>query len=258
MSDEPQHDIDPIETQEWLEALDNVIQEVGSERAQYILQELVNKARHSGVNLPFSLTTAYCNTIPVEQEAHIPNVHGVDQEIRSLIRWNAVAMVLRGSKKAPELGGHIATFASAATLYDVGFDYFFRARNQDHPGDLVYFQGHASPGIYARAYLEGRLSDQQLENFRQEVAGNGLSSYPHPWLMPDYWQFPTVSMGLGPLQAIYQARFLKYLENRNLFDNKDRIVWAFCGDGEMDEPESIGALPIAVREQLDNLIFVGE
>lgn len=210
-----------------------------------------------GIQLSVSLNTPYVNTITPEQEELMP--FGGEAEairIRSLIRWNAVAMVLRAGKKDPALGGHLSSFASAATLYDVGFDYFFHARSENHPGDLVFIQGHSAPGVYARAFLEGRLTEEQLDHFRQEVGGKGVASYPHPWTMPDFWQFPTVSMGLGPLQAIYQARFLKYLENRGFIDNKNRKVWAFLGDGEMDEVESIGALTVASREQLDNLIFV--
>lgn len=250
-------DIDALESQEWLQALDSVIEFQGQDYAEQLLNKLLAHAESKQLSAIGKLTTPYKNTIAPDMEDKIPSEYNeVSEEIRSLIRWNAVAMVLRAGKKASELGGHIATFASAATLYDIGFSYFFHARSKDHPGDLVYYQGHASPGIYARAFLEGRLSEEQLENFRQEVNGNGLSSYPHTWLMPDFWQFATVSMGLGPLQAIYQARFLKYLANRNLIDNKDRKVWMFCGDGEMDEPESIGALPIAAREKLDNLIFV--
>ncbi|MCO7223967.1 pyruvate dehydrogenase (acetyl-transferring), homodimeric type [Pleionea sp. CnH1-48] len=252
------HDVDPVETQEWLDALEAVLEEEGVERAHHLLERLIDKARRSGAHLPYDATTAYLNTIPPSQEAHIPGDQEMEQRLRSIIRWNAIAIVLKATKKDLELGGHLSSFASAATLYDVGFNHFFRGANPDFGGDLVYFQGHSSPGIYARAFLEGRLSEEKLGNFRQETAGpeHGLSSYPHPWLMPDFWQFPTVSMGLGPISAIYQARFLKYLENRGLADTKGRKVWAFMGDGEMDEPESLGAISLAGREKLDNLIFV--
>lgn len=247
-------DNDPQETQEWLDALDSLIKHAGADRAKAILKKLSARAHSAGINLP--ATTPYVNTIPASADAPYPGDQELEDKISALIRWNAIAMVLRAGKHAPELGGHIATFASAATLYEVGFNHFFHAATAEHPGDLLYIQGHSSPGIYARAYLEGRLTEEQLDNFRQEVNGNGLSSYPHPWLMPDFWQFPTVSMGLGPLQAIYQARFLKYLENRGLIKNGERKVWVFLGDGEMDEPESLGALTVAAREGLDNLIFV--
>lgn len=250
-------DNDPIETQEWLEALSAVLEHAGPERAQYLLERMNVRAMNAGVDLPSGLNSAYMNTIPTTQEKPIPPDEGVARRISALIRWNAVAMVVRAGKKAPELGGHIASYASAATLYEVGFNHFFHAATEDHGGDLLYIQGHCSPGIYARAFLEGRLSEDNLDNFRQEVENkNGLSSYPHPWLMHDFWQFPTVSMGLGPIQAIYQARFLKYLENRGLAKTEGRKVWAFLGDGETDEPESLGAISIAVRERLDNLIFV--
>ena len=250
------NDIDPGETQEWLDALASVVKEEGMDRAEYILTQLNKYARQAGSTAPTGMTAAYANTIAPEDEEPMPDDKGVAKRLRALIRWNAVAMVLRGGKQSPELGGHIATYASSSDLYEVGFNHFFRARSKDHPGDLLYVQGHSSPGIYARAFLEGRLTEQQLEGFRQEVDGKGISSYPHPWLMPDFWQFPTVSMGLGPLQAIYQARFLKYMGNRGLIDNKDRKVWAFLGDGETDEPESLGSIGIAVREKLDNLVFV--
>lgn len=248
-------DIDPEETQEWLDALHSVIALDGQDRATFILQKLLQQANAEGIRLGTSIHTPYRNTISPLKESKIPPDHGMAKRISALIRWNAVAMVLRAVRKAPELGGHIATYASAATLYEVGFNHFFKGPEQNG-GDLVYIQGHSSPGIYARAFLEGRLSEQQLNNFRQEVEIDGLSSYPHPWLMNDFWQFPTVSMGLGPLQAIYQARFLKYMENRGLLEANGRKVWAFLGDGEMDEPESVGALSIAAREKLDNLIFV--
>ncbi|MFU8797876.1 MAG: pyruvate dehydrogenase (acetyl-transferring), homodimeric type, partial [Gammaproteobacteria bacterium] len=247
-------DHDPIETQEWLDSLAAVLRYEGPERAQFLLRQLAGMASGSGISLP--VTTPYINTIPPDAESGYPGDQAVEERINALIRWNAIAMVLRGGKYAPELGGHIATFASAATLYEVGFNHFFHADNNTHRGDLLYIQGHASPGIYARAFLEGRLTAEQLDHFRQEVGGKGLPSYPHPWLMPTFWQFPTVSMGLGPLQAIYQARFLKYLHNRGLADTEGRKVWEFLGDGEMDEPESLGALTIAAREKLDNLIFI--
>lgn len=249
-------DIDPIETREWLEALQSVLITDGEERAAFLLHTLLKRANSEGVNLHSAITTPYRNTLKPHEEKQMPPDEGLSKRISALIRWNAVAMVLRAGKYAPELGGHIASYASAATLYEVGFNHFFKGPNGTNGGDLLYIQGHSSPGIYARAFLEGRLSEEQLSHFRQEVEVNGLSSYPHPWLMGDFWQFPTVSMGLGPIQAIYQARFMKYLENRGLIKNEDRKVWVFLGDGEMDEPESIGALSIAAREKLDNLIFV--
>lgn len=249
-------DLDPIETQEWLAALRSVVKHEGPERAKYILQQLIERARSSGVDLPIGLTTAYINTIPATAEATFTGDEDLEKKISAIIRWNAVMMVLRGGKKSSELGGHIATYASAAILYEVGFNHFFHAATEEHGGDLLYIQGHSSPGIYARAFLEGRLTEEQLTNFRQEVEGKGISSYPHPWLMPTFWQFPTVSMGLGPLQAIYQARFLKYLQNRGLKNTDGRKVWMFCGDGEMDEPESLGAITLAGREHLDNLILL--
>ena len=250
------NDIDPIETQEWLDALSSVLESEGTERAHFLLENLVKYTRRRGVHLPFDATTAYLNTIPVGKEQKSPGNQELEHRIRSIIRWNAAAMVLRAGKKDLELGGHIASFQSAATLYDVGFNHFWHAKHDDAEGDLVFIQGHSAPGIYARAFVEGRLSEDELNNFRQEVDGKGLSSYPHPHLMPDFWQFPTVSMGLGPLMAIYQARFLKYLESRGLTKTKGRKVWVFCGDGEMDEPESQGAISLAAREGLDNLIFV--
>lgn len=249
------NDIDPIETREWIDALQAVISHEGSERAAFLLQALLTQANASGIQFGQAIHTAYCNTIKPHEEKQMPPDEGIGKRINALIRWNAVAMVLRAGKYAPELGGHIASYASASTLYEIGFNYFFKGPNKNG-GDLLYIQGHSSPGIYARAFLEGRLSEQQLNQFRQEVEADGLSSYPHPWLMEDFWQFPTVSMGLGPLQAIYQARFLKYLEHRGLIKTEGRKVWAFLGDGEMDEPESLGALSIAAREKLDNLIFV--
>ena len=250
-------DIDPQETQEWIESLESVLDREGPERAHFLLERLIDKTRRSGAYLPFSANTAYLNTIPLDNQRPIPGDQAIEHTIRSVIRWNAAAMVVHANRKSSELGGHIASFASAATLYDVGFMHFFRAPNEENKGDLVFFQGHSAPGVYARAFLEGRISEEQLRAFRQEALDkNGLSSYPHPWLMPDFWQFPTVSMGLGPLMAIYQARFMKYLENRGIQAQQDRKVWAFMGDGEMDEPESLGAISLAARENLDNLIFV--
>jgi len=249
-------DIDAQETQEWIDALKGVIEADGSDRARYLLKELTNAAREAGAQLPYGLNTPYINTIPVEKQPALPADRQIEFKIRSMIRWNAAAMVLRANKISSEYGGHIASFSSAAVLYEIGFNHFWRARSKDHGGDMIYYQGHSAPGMYARAFLEGRLSEEQLDNFRQEVDGNGLSSYPHPWLMPNFWQFPTVSMGLGPIMAIYQARFQKYLENRELINVENRKVWAFLGDGEMDEPESRGALGLAGREHLDNLIFI--
>ena len=249
-------DIDPQETQEWLEAIDAVLANEGTERAHFLLETLIDKARRSGAYLPYNPTTAYVNTIPTHLQQRLPGNPDMERRIRALIRWNAIMTVLRANEKSPGVGGHIASFQSAATLYDVGFNHFFRAASDQFGGDLIFFQGHSSPGVYARAFLEGRLTEEQMDNFRQETGGHGLSSYPHPWLMPDFWQFPTVSMGLGPLQGIYQARFLKYLHDRGIADTSDRKVWVFCGDGEMDEPESLGAISLASREKLDNLIFV--
>ena len=249
-------DSDPAETQDWLDSLDTVIENEGYERAHFILEALFDKARRSGTMAPFSPNTAYLNTIPPHLEAKSPGDHELEHRLRSYVRWNAAMMVLRGGRKELELGGHISSFASAATLYDVGFNHFWHAPTADRGGDLVYIQGHSAPGVYARAYMLDRLSEQQMDNFRQEVEGKGLSSYPHPWLMPDFWQFPTVSMGLGPIMGIYQARFLKYLHARGLANTEGRMVWVFCGDGEMDEPESLGAISVAGREELDNLIFV--
>ena len=248
-------DDDPQETREWLDALEGVIANEGAERAHYILESLIERARRSGAYLPYSANTAYINTIPVGQEERSPGDHEIEHRIRSYVRWNAAAMVLRANKNT-NVGGHIASFASAATLYDVGFNHFWHAASDKHGGDLVFVQGHSATGVYARAHLLGRLTDEQIENFRQEVDGKGLSSYPHPWLMPDFWQFPTVSMGLGPLMAIYQARFMKYLADRELVNTEGRKVWCFLGDGEIDEPESMGAIGVAAREKLDNLIFV--
>ncbi len=249
-------DLDPRETQDWIESLESVIQSEGISRAHFLIESLIDKARRAGANLPYKATTSYLNTIHTSEEPQMPGEPGLEHRIRSVIRWNALAMVVQANRQSSELGGHIASFASAATLYDVGFNHFFRAPHGDFGGDLLYIQGHSSPGIYARAFLEGRITEEQLRHFRQEVDGKGLSSYPHPWLMPTFWQFPTVSMGLGPITAIYQARFMKYLHNRGLADTSGRKVWAFMGDGEMDEPESLGAIGLASREKLDNLVFV--
>ena len=253
-----QHDSDPEETREWLDALASVIGTEGIERAHFLIENLVDQARRAGANLPYKANTAYINTIPSHMEARLPGDATIENRIRSYIRWNAMAMVVRANRRSTEYGGHIASFASAATLYDIGFNHFFRAASKDFGGDLVYFQGHAAPGIYARAYLEGRLTEEQLDFFRAEIEGDGkgLSSYPHPWLMSDFWQFPTVSMGLGPIMSIYQARFMKYLEDRGILNTAGRKIWCYCGDGEMDEPESLGAIGLAGREKLDNLIFV--
>ncbi len=248
-------DVDPQETQEWLDALDGVIRQEGVERAHFLLEQLVDKARRNGAYLPFSLNTAYLNTIPPGREDRSPGNHEIENRIRAYVRWNAMAMVVRANKHT-NVGGHIASFASAATLYDVGYNHFWRAPSENFGGDLVFVQGHSAPGVYARAFMLGRLSEEQLDNFRQEVDGKGLSSYPHPWLMPDFWQFPTVSMGLGPLMAIYQARFMRYIKDRDIIQPQGRKVWAFMGDGEMDEPESLGAISLAGREKLDNLVFV--
>jgi pyruvate dehydrogenase E1 component len=249
-------DVDPQETEEWLDALQSTLQSDGAERAHFLIEALIDKARRSGVHLPHRANTAYVNTINAQDEPKMPGEPGLEHRIRSIIRWNAMAMVVQANRQSSELGGHIASFASAATLYDVGFNHFWNAPHEGHGGDLLYIQGHCSPGIYSRAFLEGRLAEERLHSFRQEVERDGLSSYPHPWLMPDFWQFPTVSMGLGPIMAIYQARFTKYLHNRGLLDATDRHVWAFMGDGEMDEPEALGAIGLAAREKLDNLIFV--
>ena len=256
MSQKDLMDIDPLETQEWIDALVSVIDAEGVDRAHFLLEQMIDKARRSGANLPYSANTAYVNTIPLHQEPALPGDQAIEDRIRSYIRWNAMAMVVKANRISSELGGHIATFASATVLYDVGFNHFWRAPSHEHGGDLIYSQGHASPGTYARAFLEGRLSEAQLDKFRQEVDGNGLSSYPHPWLMPDFWQFPTVSMGLGPIMSIYQARFMKYLQDRGLADTRGRKVWSFNGDGETDEPETLGAISLAAREKLDNLVWV--
>ena len=252
----PRH-VEDVEIQEWLESLDSVLLSSGTDVAREILERLRAHATVSGIDLPFTANTPYANTIPARLEPLFPGDQQLERRIKSLIRWNALAMVVRANRLEHNIGGHISTYASAATLYEVGFNHFFRARSENFEGDTVYFQGHAAPGIYARAFLEGRLSIQQLENFRRELKpGGGLSSYPHPWLMPDFWEYPTVSMGLSPLMAIYQARFNRYLENRGLKPATDAKVWAFLGDGETDEPESLGAITLASREKLDNLIFV--
>ena len=251
-------DLDPVETQEWLESIDSVLKTHGPQRAHFLLERLIDYTRRSGAYLPFKANTAYLNSIPTGREPQYPGNRALEQRIEAYIRWNAMAMVVQANRISSEYGGHLASYASSATLYEVGFNHFWRAPSQEHPGDLVFFQGHSSPGIYGRAYLEGRLNESQLHHFRQEAGGpgQGLSSYPHPWLMPDFWQFPTVSMGLGPMMAMFQARFTRYLEHRGLIKPSDRKVWAFLGDGEMDEPESMGALTMPVREGLDNLIFV--
>ncbi len=256
MRQEAREDFDPVETTEWLDSLESVLDREGEERARYLLTRLADRLRRDGMQAPFSIKTPHRNTIPVHREAPMPGDLFMERRIRSLIRYNAIAQVIRNNRAHPGLGGHIASFMSAATLYDVGFNHFFRAPNGDFEGDLVYIQGHVAPGVYARAYLEGRLTEAQMDKYRQEVDGDGLSSYPHPWLMPDFWQFPTVSMGLGPIQAIYQAHVMKYLDSRELRDMQDRKIWCFMGDGECDEPESLGAIHLASRENLDNLIFV--
>ncbi len=256
MSDLNLNDVDPIETQEWMDALEVVIKEEGAQRAHYLLEQLIDNARRNGADIPHSANTSYLNTIPVDQEPKMPGSRDLERKIKSIVRWNAQAMVLRASKKNLELGGHIASFQSSATLYDVAFNHFFKAPNDKDGGDLVFYQGHISPGIYARSFVEGRLSEDQMDNFRQEAFADGLSSYPHPKLMPNYWQFPTVSMGLGPIQAIYQARFLKYLTHRGIKDCSEQKVYCYMGDGECDEPESLGAIGLAGREGLDNLVFV--
>ncbi len=250
------NDIDPEETREWIQSLRAILERDGQERAHFIVEQLITDARLAGVNLPFRNTTDYVNTISIEDEERLPGDPEMEHRVRSLERWNALVMVLRANKVFPELGGHISTYASSATLISIGFNHFFRPATKDFAGDCVYFQGHAAPGVYARAFLEDRISEEQLQNFRQEVDGNGLSSYPHPWLMPDFWQFPTVSMGLASIMGIYQARFMEYLHDRGIIDKGNRKVWVFTGDGEMDEPESLGAISLAAREELDNLVFV--
>jgi pyruvate dehydrogenase E1 component len=249
-------DTDPAETHEWIESIDSVLRAEGPQRAHYLLEKLIDYTRRSGAYLPFKPNTAYVNTISTGQEKEYPGDRSIEKRLEAYLRWNAVAMVAQANKVSSEYGGHLASYASSATLYEVGFNHFWRGMSDKHPGDMVFMQGHSSPGVYARAFLEGRLSEQQLQRFRQEVGGGGLSSYPHPWLMPEFWQFPTVSMGLGPMMAIYEARFQRYMENRGMVPVSDRKVWAFCGDGEMDEPESMGALTMPVREKLDNLVFV--
>ena len=249
-------DIDPTETREWLESIDSVLESNGTERAHFLLNQMIDFARRSGAYLPYTPNTAYLNTIPTAHQPEYPGDRSIERRIEAYIRWNAMAMVVQANRKSSEYGGHISSYASSATLYEVGFNHFWRAPTSTHGGDMVFMQGHSAPGIYSRAYLEGRLNEEQLNRFRQEVGGGGLSSYPHPWLMPDFWQFPTVSMGLGPMMALYQARFMRYLENREMIPKSDRKVWCFLGDGEMDEPESMGAITMGVREGLDNLIFV--
>jgi len=257
MAHEPKpDDTDPVETQEWIESIGSVLRVHGPERAHFLLERLIDFTRRSGAYLPFKPNTAYVNTIATGQEKEYPGNRALERRIEAYIRWNAMAMVVQANRRSSEYGGHLSTYASSATLYEVGFNHFWRAPSDRHPGDMVFIQGHSSPGIYARAYLEGRLSQEQLRYFRQEVTGDGLSSYPHPWLMPDFWQFPTVSMGLGPMMAIFQARFVRYLEHRGIIKPSDRKVWCFLGDGEMDEPESLGAITMPVREGLDNLVFV--
>ncbi len=249
-------DTDPTETREWLESIDSVLRVHGPERAHFLLNRMIDFSRRSGAYLPYSPNTAYVNTISTGRQPEYPGDRSLERRIEAYIRWNAMAMVVQANRRSTEYGGHISSYASSATMYEIGFNHFWRAPGENHGGDMVFMQGHSSPGIYARAYLEGRLDETQLNRFRQEVGGGGLSSYPHPWLMPEFWQFPTVSMGLGPMMAIYQARFMRYLEHRELIGPSDRKVWAFMGDGEMDEPESMGAITMPVREGLDNLIFV--
>jgi pyruvate dehydrogenase E1 component len=255
--DREKENLEEIENREWLQSLDYVLNKDGSERVNRLLRKLHIHARKSGVNVPFTANTPYINTIPVEKQVNFPGSIETERRISNYIRWNAMAMVVRANKENDGIGGHISTYASAATLYNIGFNHFFRTKTENQEGDIIYFQGHASPGIYSRAFLEGRLSIENLENFRNEISSDkGLSSYPHPWLMPDFWEFPTVSMGLSPIMAIYQARFNRYLEDRGLKDETDAKVWAFLGDGETDEPETLGAITLASREELDNLIFV--
>lgn len=250
-------DLRAVETREWLDSLEYVIRRGGAQRAKSLLRSLRIRAELEGIKLPYAANTPYINTIEPDKEPAYPGSREIERRIKSVIRWNALAMVVRANRTASGIGGHISTYASAATLFEVGFNHFFRAPTKGHEGDLVYFQGHASPGVYARAFIEGRLSIKQLENFRRELAeGGGLSSYPHPWLMPNFWSFPTVSMGLSPIMAIYRARFSRYLEDRGLKPRTDAKIWAFVGDGETDEPEALGAITLASREKLDNLIFV--
>ena len=252
----PFDDIDPVETGEWLESIDSVLTQHGPERAHFLLNKMIDFARRSGAYLPYSPNTAYLNTISPGRQPEYPGDRSLERRIEAYIRWNAMAMVVRANLESSEYGGHLSSYASSATMYEVGFNHFWRGASNGHGGDMIFIQGHSSPGIYARAFLEGRLDESQLSRFRREVGGGGLSSYPHPWLMPEFWQFPTVSMGLGPMMAIYQARFMRYMENREILAPSDRKVWAFLGDGEMDEPESMGAITMPVREGLDNLVFV--
>ena len=260
LSGAPIVDTDEQETKEWLDALSAVIDREGAERAHFLIEEMLEHARQHSIDLPFSATTGYVNTIEPDQEARCPGNIEIEKRLRAYMRWNAMVMVVRANRLHPadggDLGGHIGSFASLASMLGAGFNHFWHAESEGHGGDLVYLQGHSSPGVYARAFLEGRITEEQLNNFRQETGGKGLSSYPHPKLMPEFWQFPTVSMGLGPLMAIYEARFLKYLHARGIANTENRKVWAFLGDGEMDEPESLGAIGMAAREGLDNLIFV--
>ncbi|KAA3630371.1 MAG: pyruvate dehydrogenase (acetyl-transferring), homodimeric type, partial [Proteobacteria bacterium] len=249
-------DVDPQETREWQEAIDVVVEREGIDRARHLIAAALDKAVAAGMQPPDCARTAYLNSIPPSLEPPYPGDIALEQKLYQAIRWNAVAMVVAANRRAGEPGGHIASFQSSAVLYETGFNHFWRGPDAVGGGDMVFFQGHSSPGVYARAFLEGRLTGEQLTNYRREVGGNGVSSYPHPWLMPDFWQFPTVSMGLGPIMAIYQARFMKYLQNRGLIEKTDRKVWVFIGDGETDEPETQGAIALAVREKLDNLVFV--
>src|SRR5882724_4436890 len=253
----PRFSGDVAEAAEWVDSLVDVLHREGPQRVRQLLVWLQEEAYRRGVMLPFTANTPYINTIPVDQQPRYPGNREIERRIKSILRWNAMAMVVRANKETTTIGGHISTYASSATLYEVGFNHFFHAMSAEHPGDLVYFQGHASPGMYARAFLEGRMSEEQLRNFRRELdPAGGLSSYPHPWLMPGFWQFPTVSMGLGPIMSIYQARFLRYLDHRGILDTSQQKVWCFVGDGEVDEPETLGAINLAVREKLDNLIWV--
>ncbi len=249
-------DTDPQETQEWLEAIDVVVEREGTERAKFLIKKTIDKATAAGTEPPDCSRTPYLNSIPVSREPSLPGNPDVERRLRDIIRWNAMAMVVRANRKPASPGGHIASFQSSAVLYETGFNHFWRAASDTHGGDMIYIQGHVAPGIYSRAFLEGRITEEQLDNFRIEAGGKGIPSYPHPWLMPKFWQFPTVSMGLGPIMAIYQARFMKYMENRGLIPKSNRKVWVFLGDGETDEPEAQGAIALAVREKLDNLIFV--
>ena len=254
---ETRQDVDPQETQEWLEAWDQVVEESGPERINFLLEQLEARAYANGVQPERRISTPYLNSIPVDDELPYPGDREMERKIKSIIRWNAMAMVVRANKYDDGIGGHISTYQSLATLVEVGYNHFFRASIGGQPGDFIYFQGHASPGMYSRAFVEGRLTEEHLKNFRHELRDHpGLSSYPHPWLMPDFWRFPTVSMGLGPINSIYHARFMRYLENRGLIEKTDRKIWAFVGDGESDEPESLGAITLASREKLDNLVWV--